>query len=280
MRELLGLSADDDPLEYHVSQGNDLIFRDLDNGLLIHAYYVQHSNFPGELIENGQLFLRISRDGGKSWGQPNQIILSGPEFDARHWAAEVELGRVGGIVAGIQHMEKTQNGTLLLPFQIAQGKGREIPFRQGVFRGRWREDLSGIDWELGDYVEAPPGLASRGVMVGTVAELGDGRIFMVVRGDSSDTGLEGEVKLITESSDDGRTWAPLRLLTYEDGATVWSSSSNSRLYRYPSGGKLYLITHILPEPVLKAPRHPPHDRGNRRGNFERAAEFRNIDQDA
>ena len=256
VKRLLGLGIHDDPLTYHRSCGNDIVFLDPDNGRLVHVYYGQYSNFAGELIENGQLFMRISADAGIDWTDPHPIIQRGAGFDERHWAREVELGRVGGIVAGIQHMEKTREGTLLLPFQIAHGKGREIPFRQGVFLGRWRDDLSDIDWDLGDYVEAPANLSSRGVMVGTVAELRDGRVFMVVRGDSSGTGLEGEIKLGTLSADGGRTWDELRPLSYEDGSTVWSSSSNSRLFRYPAGGKLYLITHIRDEPLLKAPRNP------------------------
>ena len=256
IRRLLGLAGDANISGYHQSFGNQMLFCDLDHDLLILVYYGQYSDFAGEIIQNGQLFYRLSCDHGLSWDAPRQIIQSGESYDERHWAKDVALGKVAGIVAGMQHMEKTADGTLLVPFQIAKDKGREIPFRQGVFLGRWRDDLSAIDWDMGEYVSVPRELSSRGVLAGSVAVLRDGRILLVMRSDSAATGLEGEVKLASVSADGGRSWSEAKPVTYANGETMWSSSSNLRLIRAEADGELYLVTHIREKPLQKAPRNP------------------------
>ena len=260
VRALLGLREDEDPCSYTKWYGNEIVFLDPDNSLLVMVYFMDLS-ITGEQIANGQLIQQISRDEGRSWSEPQQIIQEGNGYDARHWAKEIELGQVGGIVAGVQHMEKTADGVLLLPFQIGYGgpgqKGNRW-YKQGVFLGRWREDLSGIDWDVGDYVSLPADRSSIGCLAGTLAVLDDGRIMMVMRGTAKGTDSPGDVKWLTVSADGGSTWEAPRPLQYDDGSTMWSASSNSRLFRSSKNGRVYLITHMLDEPKIASPRYPLH----------------------
>ena len=99
VRALLGMQEDEDPCSYTKWYGNEIVFLDPDNTLLVMVYFMDLS-ITGEQIANGQLIQQISRDEGRSWSEPQQIIKQGTGYDARHWAKEIELGRFGGIVAG------------------------------------------------------------------------------------------------------------------------------------------------------------------------------------
>ncbi len=246
--------------------GNHLIYLDRDNGLLVLIYwqklYVENPDvtlFESVTAINSfsKIYLQISRDGGISWEPPQQIIQNGKEFDTDHWARDVDFGRLSGMVAGMPHMEKTADGTLLLPFQVQLSEDLLHAWKQGVFMGKWKDDLSGIEWELGEYVEIPQKSSSRGALVGTIAELKDGPILMIMRGKhTGKDDLPGEVKWSAVSTDGGQTWAVPAPIKYDDESIVWSASSNSRLFRAAGNGRLYFITHFLDEPKIKPPRRP------------------------
>ena len=235
-----------------IRRDNVLFFLDPDNGLLLLVYHKMHNTDRNENLENTINCYRISRDGGKTWEAEQEIIQQGDQYDREHWARDVEMGKYAGMIAGVVHMEKTADGTLLLPCQM-RGRGRH--FKQAVFLGKWRKDLSGIDWDVGEYVAVPRHKSSRGVFSGTVAPLVDGRIMLVMRGSSKGTDLPGDVQWVTVSKDGGQTWQAAWPLSYEDGSTVWSSSSSPRLLRSSKNGRLYLTTHIVPEPGF-VPRQP------------------------
>ena len=40
------------------------------------------------------LWTRVSHDGGRTWSEPEQVVMEGPEFNVRHWAPGVWYGRV------------------------------------------------------------------------------------------------------------------------------------------------------------------------------------------
>ena len=235
-----------------IRRDNVLFFLDPDNGLLLLVYHKMHNTDRNENLENTINCYRISRDGGKTWEAEQEIIQQGDQYDREHWARDVEMGKYAGMIAGVVHTEKTADGTLLLPCQM-RGRGRH--FKQAVFLGRWRKDLSGIDWDVGEYVSVPPDKSSQGVFAGTVAPLTDGRIMLVMRGNSKGTELPGDVQWVTVSKDGGKTWQAPWPLSYEDGSTVWSSSANARLLRSSKNGRLYMTTHIVPEPGFP-PRQP------------------------
>ena len=242
--------------EGFLRQGNYLFFLDREKDALLLAYWraiYEKGDTGWDAQANKSMSLQLSRDGGRTWSEPEQIIAQGGPYDAAHWAPEVDLGRVGGMMAGIPAIIKSRSGDLLLPFQLG-ATGRVL--KQGVMIGRWRNDGKGLDWEVGNYVEEPTERSRRGCFAGTLAELSDGRVLMIMRGDSRDTIYEGDVKRMTLSGDGGRSWRTPRPITYEDGSIVWSVSSNPRLMTCERTGRLFLITHIVDKPVLGQSRRP------------------------
>ena len=246
---------DEPTAEGLLRRDNVLLFLDPGSGLLIRAYHLMHAKERGEQIENCRNFYQISRDGGISWEDERQIIQKGREYDESHWARDVDMGRNAGMIAGILKVEKLADGTLLLPIQM--GNNRDFHLRQAVFRGRWREDLSDIDWDVGDYVSVPPEQSKVGVYAGSVSELPDGRVLLLLRaaGDGNDR-LPGMVQYLAISQDGGWTWDDPRPLTYTDDSPVWFCSANPRLVGSEKNGRLYLITHITEHPRKNEPRQP------------------------
>ena len=151
---------DEPTAEGLLRRDNVLLFLDPGSGLLIRAYHLMHAKERGEQIENCRNFYQISRDGGISWEDERQIIQEGREYDESHWARDVDMGRNAGMIAGILKVEKLADGTLLLPIQM--GNNRDFHLRQAVFRGRWREDLSDIDWDVGELRVGSPGAVEGG----------------------------------------------------------------------------------------------------------------------
>jgi len=254
-----------------IRYGNHLLYLDKDHDILVMAYwqkmyrereggYVSHAVLDANTTN--KMFTQFSRDGGQTWESPQQVIQKGVQYDAEHWADSIEVGKLSGMVAGCPSIVKLRDGTLLMPFQVQADPNDLNYWKQGVFRGQWRQDMSGIDWELGAYVKNPSReKSSRGIYVGTVAQLNDGRVLMIMRGfvgkdEAGQPALPGEVKWYCLSSDSGETWSKPRILGYQSGSTVWSSSSNSRLFRSEETGKLFLITHVLGKPQVGAPRIP------------------------
>ena len=150
---------------------------------------------------------------------------------------------VSGMMAGIPAMIKTRSGKLLLPFQVG-ATGRLL--KQGVMIRSWIDDGSILDWKASDYVDEPPERSRRGCFAGTLAELPDGHILMILRGGSRETQHEGDIKRMTLSEDEGKTWTQTRPITYEDGTTLWSVSSNPRLVTCERTGRLFLPRIFLP----------------------------------
>ena len=237
-------------------QGNYLFFLDRETDALILAYWravYEMGDTGWDAQANKSMFVQVSRDAGETWSDARQIVCLGNQYDAAHWAPEIDLGRIGGMMAGIPAMIKTRSGKLLLPFQVG-ATGRVL--KQGIMAGNWIGNDSSLDWEVSDYVEEPPERSRRGCFAGTLAELPDGRILMILRGDSRGTQYGGDIKRMTLSEDEGRTWTQPRPITYEDGTTLWSVSSNPRLVTCERTGRLFLVTHIVDRPLLGQPRRP------------------------
>jgi hypothetical protein len=133
-------------------------------------------------------------------------------------------------------------------------------------RGRWRDDLSAIDWESGGRILLPYGFTSAGTCGSdepTFAVLDDGRVFCVVR---TSTGMVPEfekrkiavLRYCATSRDGGRSWEDIRPLSFSDGGPLYSPSAYSEFIRSSKNGKWYWIGNILPAPTYGGcdPRHP------------------------
>jgi len=251
-----------------------------DNGMLVEFYVRDELGLEGDWTDfgpsqnatprqtrTGRIFYRFSPDEGQTWGPEKQLIVNGPGYDAVHWADGLFYEKNS---SHLMKPKRLRDGSIILPinFYILGEDGEMIirPDRFGMlmhptiavasFRGRWREDNSDIDWEMSNHVTIPEYL-SRGLDEPAVAELDDGKLMMVMRGNSSAWQAMTGVKFFAISQDQGRTWGPAVPLRYPDCGLVHSPGSYPNLFRSSRNGKVYLIANILPEPCYHCdPRYP------------------------
>ena len=213
---------------------------------------------PGDAFAH-RLFFQISRDEGKTWEPKQQFIQNGPEYNSEHWAKDVYYKK-SSIYLEIPPFPKLSDGTILLPYQgwLHKDKDKYGAIQNGCFLGHWREDLSGIDWDIGGKVYG-------GGCEQTTAVLDDGRIFNVMRAQGlvSPYIFPPKLRPYTISEDGGKTWEKPMPFKYSDGSLFTSPAAWSRLIRSSKNGKWYWIANILPVPDKQDdnppkcdPRHP------------------------
>ena len=230
-----------------------------------------------------RLMYQVSRDGGHSWGPHLQLIERGPGYDTKHWARDVWHGRSTLEIAGT-NLSTLRDGTILLPCYLrpteehkqrsydAQGRPVELRnmgpwyFEALCLRGRWREDLSGIEWQSGGLLSVPGTYSSAGTCGADepcVMALDDGRLFCIVRTGSGHVAEFRKrnipmLRYCAVSTDAGLTWGESRPLTYTDGGVFYSPCAYSDCIRSSKTGKWYWVANILDGPTYGHcdPRHP------------------------
>jgi hypothetical protein len=218
----------------------------------------------------GKIFYHFSKDEGKTWGPMKQLIQSGPDYDAIHWADGIYYEKNMGFFGELFRVTQLRDGTLIVPmcFILLGEDGKTIKWADrfgeaiwpiemcATFRGRWREDMSDIDWEMSNHVTTEEHM-SRILCEPAVAEMDDGTLMMVMRGACSALQVMPGLKFYAISRDGGKSWGPVVPLTYPDGSFVNSPSSLPNFFRCSKNGKVYLIANIVPEPCRNAdPRFP------------------------
>jgi hypothetical protein len=89
-----------------------------------------------------------------------------------------------------------------------------------------------------------PERSSRGLDENTLAELGDGRIAAVCRGDNSAFPEKPGYKWLSFSRDDGETWSAPLPLPATGGDPIESGANGSALFRSIKNGKLYWLGNL------------------------------------
>ena len=210
-------------------------------------------------------FWRQSDDEGRSWAALHQFRYEeGPEYDPENWGRREFLGsnRTFGSYCAIP----TRSGTVVYPCS-------EIPMRldeetvDGVicFVGKWDVAKQTYIWEKSQPICVPHRLSARGLLEPSVAELSDGRLWMVMRG--SNRTFQGDDwtgtvdnpgrKWMSLSVDGGRSWSPVTDLRYDTGEQFCSPSAFAKLLRHSRTMKLYWFGNICRGPSRgNRPRHP------------------------
>jgi hypothetical protein len=101
-------------------------------------------------------------------------------------------------------------------------------------QGQW-------DFHLGQRVTLPMEVTSRGLIEPTVAELADGRVAMIMRGDNSGHRARPGHKWLCFSEDGGESWGDVSPLRFDDYTLLESGSNGSALLRSARNGRLYWI---------------------------------------
>jgi hypothetical protein len=258
-------------------------YLDTDNAALIefHVSHFKETRAGGALAfgpdddgwdvveRSKRLYYRISRNGGATWGPERQLVQKGGEYDETHWADGISFGTNGADFQPLRIL-KLHDGTLLMPVWITAldesgkllrraerfGQLTWPSFACACFLGRWREDLSDIDWDLSNKLSVPEYMSYE-LDEPAVGPAADGALMMLMRGGATPRQALPGVKFFSISREGGRTWDPAVPLTYPDGNYVNSPGCMSDLFRSPRNGKLYAITNIIDHPVRQSdPRFP------------------------
>lgn len=172
-----------------------------------------------------------------------------------------DFGFKQGVAVSFCHPILDSVGRVLAPvYMQMQDDGQGSLRRRGC---RVRDDLSdvlldvweprlligefaadgGISWHLGEPV--PFDLEKTFYLCeGTVAELRDGRLAMILRGTNYVWPDRPGYKWLSYSQDGGHSWSEALPLPCDDGGVIESSATGSALFRSVKNGKLYWIGNL------------------------------------
>ena len=247
-------------------------FLDPDNGLLVSLHMTAERagsdtafNAAGDLMSRTRrFFCEVSRDGGLTWEDHGQVIVSGDEFDETHWAPGVWYGK-NRAQADMPPWAKLPDGTIVCGAICLRSKGDSemVTVSGGYFlqtaflRGRWRDDLSGLDWEMSEAISVGPDKSGVGCCEPAMAHLGGGRLWTTMRCQGIESEGVPSLKFAATSEDGGLTWSEPEPLRFGDGEVVNSPASLAEFVRPEGSERLWWIGNISPEPVYaQVPRYP------------------------
>ncbi|HPJ76449.1 MAG TPA: sialidase family protein [Clostridia bacterium] len=210
------------------------------------------------------LYYRISFDNGHTWTDKKYIIQKGMSYDKTHFIKEVEFEKnMAAMVSPL--VVRSQDGTLLLSVQIQvlnddgtllnpTGMGF---MKAGALKGTWNKDKLEYEWDINQYVTVGLDKSVRGLYEPTFGLLDNNKVIMIMRNSNyrqSDKIIG--TKFYSVSNDNGYTWSEPKMLTFNDGSIMYSSSCIPKLLNH-SNNKLYYIGVINEKnPEGNLPRYP------------------------
>ncbi len=243
--------------------GNAALYTDKNAGVILftsNEMYWNKNNFQSTRSMS-RAFYRLSFDNGRTWTDKKFIITPGGTLDNQ--IPDVVFGRNFALSMSSQTLP-ADDGTLLvaLQVQIVDENGNLVEpagfhfFKCGALHAKWDGENAKYDWTMGNYVRVTPDKSTRGVYEPTFGKRGDGNYIMIMRNSNLKAPSVIGQKFYSVSSDNGYTWSEPKPLTYDDGTTMYSSSSVPKLWAH-SNGKLYYIGVINDKnPEENLPRYP------------------------
>lgn len=243
------------------------VYRDPASGRLI-ALWTQGVLPQDDPIE-GQwhwvLYHAISTDGGRSFGEPRQIIHAGAGYDSIHHLPGITVGKNCAMMGDLGERPLTRaDGAILIPVQISRtgpdgeylNPGPSFTFLDSLMLvGRWQKDGS-LSWTCSEPLLADPAVSTRGFFEPTLAALADGRLLCVMRGSNTKAPKLPGWRWYSLSADGGQTWSPVAPWHFTDGGSFHSPSSCSQLIPWPDG-RIFWMGNICGEnPDGNGPRYP------------------------
>ena len=101
-----------------------------------------------------------------------------------------------------------------------------------------------FSWRLGQPIRIAPETSSRGLDENAVAELRDGRLAAVCRGDNSMFPDKPGYKWLSFSADRGNTWSAPVPFPCTEGPPIESGANGSAIFRSFKDGRLYWIGNL------------------------------------
>lgn len=242
-------------------------FADPETGIFITMLIqaVMPNDDPNEGESTWTVRYALSRDGCRTDFREAPVIQEGSEFNASHPFQDVYIGKNGMFMGDKPSaMIRAKNGAYLQPVQLTMLDENGVLIRpwksdyyaSAVLIARWNADKTDLVWRMSQVVKPDPTRTTRGLFEGTVAEMPDGRILMVMRGsNAADPSLPAR-RWFSVSSDSGETWTEAEPWTYSDGSPFFSPSSCSQLLRH-SSGRYFWIGNVSQENCQgNSPRYP------------------------
>jgi hypothetical protein len=183
------------------------------------------------------------------------LVLDTYDADADAWLPQqpVDVSPGRSIAVSFSFPIRVRSGRLLVPAMRQQlgDDGRAMhfpgcwaPMDEAITLIGDPQPGGGFSWRLGQPVRIDPQVSSRGLDENALAELSDGRIAMVCRGDNSMFPERPGYKWLCLSSDDGATWSAPVPFPCEAGEPIESGANGSAFFRSIRTGKLYWIGNL------------------------------------
>lgn len=190
-----------------------------------------------------------------------QIMVSEPLGKDQGEIFVTDFGLKQGVMVSFCHPIEDSQSRILVPVQWqkmdANGSIRAQGFRAredlpNVMLDVWAVGLlvgefqggQALVWRLHGAVPCAFGKSSRGMCEGTVAELSDGRLAMILRGSNQHWPDKPGRKWLSFSDNGGVSWSEVQPLCWDDGSMPESSATGSALFRSVKNGKLYWMGNL------------------------------------
>jgi len=190
-----------------------------------------------DVDHQGGLVQEVYHPGSNSWGPREKLTVpSGPSP-----------------MVSFCFPIKTASGRIIFPGQVnfLDDEGKPVHYKgcwcpAGVIvnlLGDYRKDGT-IEWKTSKSVVPDLEKTSRGFYEPAMAELSDGRLVMILRGDNSMFPEKPGYKWVSFSGDHGDSWTEPVPLPFAGGEMMESGSNGSTLFRSIKNNKLYWIGNL------------------------------------
>ena len=251
-------------------------FCDPDSGVSLRAFSTCH-NDPNVLVWNYaespywrtmKIYTQVSRDEGRTWSEPEQLIARGDEYDEVNWLPGVTFGKNGaiftgsailkapdgGLIVALDGPRLFENGDIIDPNADSATAAPDgaVEWQAGCFFGQWRDDGIGLDWTVEERFALPKKYSCDGTEEPSIAFLPDGRLLMGIRARTyPHTGQElPSLHYYAVSDNGGRTWGQPAPLLYDDDSYAYSPACLINVLRSSKNGRFYLITNFADGPCV------------------------------
>lgn len=196
-------------------------------------------------------------------GPAHPLIHRGNEYNSDHPLPGVWAGKNSAAIGDQSSQPMSYRGRVLLPVEVAplapdgslaNPGGGYTWHDSAVLHGRWIGNQ--LEWEMSDLVKGDPERTTRGTIEPTIAELGDGRLLMVMRGSNDRKPHLPSHRWVSYSRDGGYRWTKPEPWTDEAGNAFFSPSSCSQLLKHSSGRLFWLGNLVRDNPRGNRPRYP------------------------
>ena len=189
------------------------------------------SDDPLEGLRQWNIYFHVSRDGGRTFDAPTQVIHAGAEYNSNHPLPGVWTGKNCVMIGEMTCVPiNAPDGCILLPVEITplapdgqlyNPAGARSYTEALVLRGEWQG--TELHWSASEPVRSGTGQSTRGMDEPTIEYLDGGRLLMVLRGSNDRRPDLPGYRWFSVSHDGGKRWTPTQPWTYDDGREVLQS---------------------------------------------------------